>query len=201
MEKTIEIDGAEVGYALRFSKRARGVRLSVASGGVFTVTAPPWMRQSRIEEFVLKKSRWVLQKIAYFRQFPKKVLSKSSKRHFAEHKAKALALVQARLKHFSQFYPHTKQLFGVGVYQFRWTGLTIRNQKSRWGSCSRKGNLSFNYKLAFLPPHLADYIIVHELCHLRELNHSARFWELVARTLPNHRTLRRELRKAGMGLP
>jgi|SRR3989338_3460161 len=188
MEKTIELNEKIVKYTLRLNKRARGVRLSVASGGVFTVTAQPTIVERRIEEFIHKKADWVLHKIAYFKQFPKKVFIKNKKIHFAEHKAKAISLVQERLAHFNR------------CYEFNWNRVVIRNQKSRWGSCSRKGNLNFNYKLALLPPHLADYIIVHELCHLGELNHSAKFWALIARTLPNHRALRKELRKVGLAL-
>ncbi len=76
--------------------------------------------------------------------------------------------------------------------------VAIRAQKSCWGSCSRAGNLNFNYKLQFLPPRLQDYVIVHELAHLREHNHSARFWAAVAGVLPNWRSLRRELRETKM---
>ncbi|MDO8620185.1 MAG: M48 family metallopeptidase [bacterium] len=191
MEKTIELQEKRVEYTLRVSKRARGIRLSVASGGVFTVSAPPFIRTSVIEEFIRKKSEWVLDKIKYFSRFPKprKMMSTSSRgKHFAEHKPKALALTRERLAHFNE------------RYGFKWNSVTIRNQKSRWGSCSRRGNLNFNYKIALLPPDLADYIIVHELCHLGELNHSRAFWSLVARTLPSHRSLRASLRKVGMSL-
>lgn len=80
-------------------------------------------------------------------------------------------------------------------YGFRFNRIAIRNTRSRWGSCSKKGNLNFNYKIVLLPERLADYIIVHELCHLQELNHSPRFWALVARTFPDYRSLRTELRK------
>lgn len=72
--------------------------------------------------------------------------------------------------------------------------VAIRNSRSRWGSCSLRGNLNFSYKVLFLPPALADYIIVHELCHLREFSHSPVFWAHVAETLPNHKALRRHLR-------
>lgn len=197
MEKAIELHDplshlplrkwGEVRYTLRVSKRARGVRLSVACGGVFTVTAPPEMAQRRIEEFIVRKSQWVLDKIKYFSKFPRAVFIKNRKKHFAEHKEKALTLVRERLEHFNQ------------LYGFNWNKLAIRNQTSRWGSCSRERNLNFNYKLALLPLRLADYIIVHELCHLKELNHSPKFWALVAETLPEHRDLRKELRKVGGG--
>lgn len=81
------------------------------------------------------------------------------------------------------------------IYQYKYNKISIRDQRTRWGSCSSKGNINFNYKIALLPPHLADYIIVHELCHIGEMNHSERFWDLVARTIPNHIELRLELRK------
>ncbi len=79
-------------------------------------------------------------------------------------------------------------------YGFTYRRITIRNQRTRWGSASRSGNLNFNYRMTFLPPHLSDYVIVHELCHLGEFNHSKKFWDLVARTIPDHRALRKELR-------
>ncbi len=106
----------------------------------------------------------------------------------------ALALVISRLLHFQSLY---REKFG---YTFLYSRISIRNQSSRWGSCSRKGNLSFNYRLALLPPRLADYIIVHELCHLGEFNHSKKFWDLVALTIPDWQKLRVELKEHGKRL-
>jgi len=102
---------------------------------------------------------------------------------YLEHRERARALVTARLIHFNQ------------TYGFTYGQIAIRDQRSRWGSCSSKGNLNFNYRIALLPPHLADYIIVHELCHRGEFNHSQRFWDLVARTFPDYLALRAELKK------
>lgn len=82
-------------------------------------------------------------------------------------------------------------------YGFIYKKVAIRNQRSRWGSCSKAGNLNFNYVIHALPPGLMDYVIVHELCHLSVFNHSRAFWDLVAKALPNYQTLRRELRKYG----
>ncbi len=80
-------------------------------------------------------------------------------------------------------------------YGFPIRKVAIRDTKSRWGSCSKQGNLNFNYKILFLPPHIADYIIVHELCHLKEFNHSVNFWNLVAEVVPDHKAIRAELKK------
>ena len=85
------------------------------------------------------------------------------------------------------------------MYGVKCGRVAMRNQKTRWGSCSKEGNLNFNYKIAFLPPELADYLIVHELCHLKEMNHLPRFWALVEQTIPNHKALRKEMRRYHLG--
>ncbi|PID51680.1 MAG: metal-dependent hydrolase, partial [Candidatus Moraniibacteriota bacterium] len=74
----------------------------------------------------------------------------------------------------------------------------IRNQKTRWGSCGSNGNLHFNCQLLCVRDALIDYVVVHELCHLKEMNHSPRFWDLVAQTMPDYKTLRKELRRVTM---
>ncbi len=111
----------------------------------------------------------------------KRVIKRKPSKKYLEHKEAARSLVLSRLEHFNQ---HYKLTFGR---------VSIRNQKSRWGSCSSKGNLNFNYKLALLPSHLSDYVIVHELCHRKQFNHSQKFWDLVGETLPNYIELKTEL--------
>jgi predicted metal-dependent hydrolase len=80
-------------------------------------------------------------------------------------------------------------------YGFKFNKISIRGQKTRWGSCSRKGNLSFNFKLMQYSPDLIDYVLVHELCHLKEMNHSIRFWGLVQNIIPDYRERRNTLKK------
>ncbi len=80
------------------------------------------------------------------------------------------------------------------VYNFSFNRVCIKNHKSRWGSCSKKGNLNFNYKIIHLPIELAEYIVAHELCHLKELNHSPRFWAEVARAIPDYKARRKKLK-------
>ena len=72
--------------------------------------------------------------------------------------------------------------------------ITIRNQKTRWGSCSSKGNVNFNYQLYYMPQELMDYVIVHELSHRRHMNHSAEFWAEVEKYCPEYRTYRKQLK-------
>ena len=112
------------------------------------------------------------------------MLRRRNYKHYLNHKESARAAVHARLAHYNAHYGHPlRRIF-------------IKNSKSRWGSCSSRGNLNFNYKLIFLPPEVLDYVVVHELCHLREFNHGPAFWELVGQVLPNHKELRRALRQA-----
>lgn len=103
-------------------------------------------------------------------------------KHYVTHKEHARTLVLDRLQHFNQH------------YRLTWNRVAIRNQRRCWGSCSSKKNLNFNYKILFLPPHLCDYIIVHELCHLTHLHHGKVFWELVAEQIPNYKQSIAELR-------
>ncbi|MEX0913192.1 MAG: M48 family metallopeptidase [Candidatus Paceibacterota bacterium] len=104
-------------------------------------------------------------------------------KHYLDHKEAARGLIHARLEHFNNHY---------GLSYKR---VAIRNQRRSWGSCTSLGNLNFSYKILFLPPDLADYIIVHELCHLKELNHKERFWNLVAEIIPDYSAKRQTLKK------
>lgn len=78
-----------------------------------------------------------------------------------------------------------------------YTSVTIRDQKTRWGSCSSRGTLSFNYRLIFAPPQILDYVVVHELCHLTHMNHSREFWRMVESVMPDYKIHRQWLREHG----
>ena len=111
------------------------------------------------------------------------VRKRGSRAEYLKHKEVARLLTENRISHYNK------------LYNFKINRIAIKNTKSRWGSCSKKGNLNFNYKIALLPIELADYVIVHELCHLGELNHSSRFWKLIEMVLPNYKELRKRFQK------
>ncbi len=182
MKSLILLQNQPIEYTLKHSRRARNVRLAVYCDGNFVVTAPPNVSSNIIEQFIIAKSQWIIDKLAYFKGAAGKTFFRASKREYKLYKEQARTLALARLNDFNLHY-------GLAVNR-----VAIRNQKSRWGSCSKKGNLNFNYKIALLPRKLADYIIVHELCHLKEFNHSPKFWQLVCETLPDYKACRRELR-------
>ena len=129
---------------------------------------------------VLRRSRIVVRKPT-LKWVTKKSLAQ--KEDYLTYKLSALVLTTERIHHFNT------------QYNFRFKNISIRNQTTRWGSCSSKGNLSFNYLIIRLPKHLADYIVVHELCHLGEFNHSAKFWDLVSRADPEYKKHVAELKK------
>ncbi len=173
-----------VPYTIKRSKRARHMRLSAYADGRVVVTAPLHLALSHIEQFIASKSEWLASKIAYFKQFKGNITPRSNSRaDFLKHANRAYALATERINHFNK------------TYNFHCNGIRIKNTKTRWGSCSPSGDLNFSYKIALLHPRLADYIIVHELCHLGEFNHSKKFWELVAQTVPEYQGMRDELKK------
>ena len=94
--------------------------------------------------------------------------------HYLQHKEAARGYVVDRLTHYNEH------------YQYEWNRVAIRNQRRCWGSCTSLKNLNFSYRILFLPAEIADYIIVHELCHLEALHHGQSFWDLVAETIPDY---------------
>lgn len=170
-------------YVLKKSRRARGLRISVYCDGSISVTAPAHADMNAVERFVAEKSSWIREKLREFMPFRPVVRRKSSRAEYLRHKEAARSLVEKRLTELNR------------PYGFSYGKVSIRNQKSRWGSCSIRGNLNFNYRLALIPARLSDYVMVHELCHLGQFDHSQAFWDLVARAIPDYRARRAELRR------
>ncbi len=123
-----------------------------------------------------------MKKIDFFQQTKGFGISKLSREDYLQNKERFFLVASERVEYFNK------------TYGFEYNKISIKDQKTRWGSCSRRRNLNFNYKIMFLPDELRDYVIVHELCHLGEFNHSKNFWNLVAQTLPNFKEIKKQFK-------
>jgi predicted metal-dependent hydrolase len=174
----------EINCKIKKSRRAKNICLRVCADATAVLTIPWWVSREAGLRFLRSKQNWLADKIKNKQEELKKH-SPRTRIDYLKNKSAAERLVWGRLEHFNAF------------YNFSYNRVCIRDQKSRWGSCSAKKNLNFSYRVVFLPSELADYLIVHELCHLGEMNHSARFWKLVEKTIPNYKKIRRELLRKG----
>lgn len=170
-------------FLIKKSDRAKRLRLAVYADAQIVVTVPKGVSKMLVEKFIAQKSEWIEEKVAYFSQFKNKQITKTSEADFVKYKNEACKLVTERVEHFNKF------------YGFSYKQISIKNQKTRWGSCSTRGNLNFNYKIIFLPEAVRDYVVVHELCHLKELNHSRKFWNLISKTIPELSEIKNSLRE------
>ncbi len=178
--RIIQLNGHAISYELKSSRLAKNLRLEIGRHGL-RATKPWRLPDAAIDNFIMSKSAWVIRSLA--KTFATKINLDISPEELPILKRRAAKLLLARLEYFNIFYQHKYQR------------LSVRDQKTRWGSCTNSGTLSFNCRLALLPEKLLDYVVVHELCHTKEMNHSARFWLLVAKTIPDYLERRRELRQ------
>ena len=149
--------------------RRKTIAIQIDREGQVIVRTPYGITKRQVEEFLDEKKDWLLQTI-----------SEEVRREGIE---RAKRIFPERTAYFAK---------RMGVDYGR---ITIREQKTRWGSCSSKGNLNFNWKLVLLDPELLDYVVVHELAHRREMNHSVAFWKVVEAELPDYRERRRRLKE------
>ena len=173
-------------YTIIRSNR-RSISITIDSDANLIVRAPRRMSDKAIAAFVASKEEWIEKHI-------KNVKERASKRdevpEFTEEERKTLTkkarkIITEKVAYYASI---------VGVSYGR---IAIRKQRTVWGSCSSKGNLNFNYLLALMPGEVIDYVVVHELCHRKEMNHSKRFWAEVERVIPNHKALRKWLKEEG----
>ena len=163
----------------------RTVAITIDTDANLVVRAPLRMPDRDIAEFVASKQGWIKKHLERMQQRVQKrdeapALTPAEREALIQ---KALRIIPERVAHFAPI---------VGVTYGK---ITIRNQKTVWGSSSIKGNLNFNYLLAALPAEVADYVVVHELCHRKEMNHSARFWAEVEKVIPDYKEIRKWLKE------
>ena len=189
--------------------------LSILKDGQIVIKAPLKMSDSLIEKFVFEKQSWIRQKLAFiehnrqkysdilnYKNFllfgneyslklssTKKIETSNSEMTIFIPKTTAEEKILSKLK---TWYKKTAKNileerlnYICGLVKLKPNNFKISDSKGRWGACNSKGTVSFNYRVIMLPPSVIDYVIIHELCHLIEMNHSKKFWNLVYSFLPN----------------
>jgi predicted metal-dependent hydrolase len=182
--RLVPVAGKLVEVHVRESARARRLRIVVAPGRPPEVVVPLRTSEQTIRALLDQHEGWLARQLARARE-PQLKLEPMTER---DGRNRARALVH--------------KLVGDEAARLQVTvaRIAIRDQRTRWGSCSSRGTLSFNWRLVLAPLEVAGYVVVHELCHLREPNHSPRFWQLVAAARPGYRDHRGWLAEHGWEL-
>ena len=228
-QRSILLAGQPVAYQLKRSAR-RTIGLQIDQRGL-RVGAPSQARISEIEALLQQHSAWVLDKLAAWRERPAPPTFevKDGSVIFAFGEPLTVA-VSALGRSAWQFGPHTlylqpgpdgdatpalvaalrsraRQVFAerLAYYAPRLgvalPPLRLSSARTRWGSCSSRGSIALNWRLVFMPLAVVDYVVCHELAHLKEMNHSARFWSVVEQLCPDWQQRRRELRQLARQIP
>lgn len=219
-----------VGPVVRYVRRrgARRYILRVLDDGTVRVTVPWWGRKAEAAQFLASQQAWVTRQLEQRRTAPDRrwrhgaqVLVDGAPQRLAVEETLDLAAVsvgadlvgryalvdgdaRAVVEAWLRARARATLPDALGALAARYgiavTRVSIRNQQSRWGSCSRRGTICLNWRLVQLPPAVREYVLVHELMHRRQMNHSAKFWALVAAACPEYLAARRWLRTDGMSL-
>ncbi len=168
-------------YAIRHSGRSRGVRISVHGDGSVIVSAPKWINGERIARIVASKQDWIEKAVQRSLRMSAGLKLENETINKNEFALEVSRIVESKAKLLGA---HPKKL-------------GFRKMRSRWGSCSKEGNISINLLLGHLPIQLVEYVVVHELAHLAHHNHSREFWSLVAQYVPDYKSRKKLLNRYG----
>lgn len=175
----------DVKYELKRSKR-KTISVEISSDARVIVRAPLRMKTKDIEAFLISRHEWISTHLEKARERVKNAPPKLTESQIKELKKAAKALLPTRVSYYAS-------LMGV-----EYNAIAFRTQKTRFGSCSSKRNLNFNIAILLMPSEIIDYVIVHELAHLKEMNHSPRFWAEVEKLIPDYKSRRKWLKENGL---
>jgi len=174
-------------YPVRIIRSARKtISLQISPEGEVIVRCPKRISKTVVQEIIKSREKWIFSHLQKLQERP--IFPPLTDAELAQLRREAMEDLQIRTTDFAS---------RMGV---RYERITIRCQRTRWGSCSGKGNINYNCLLMLAPPFVRDYVVVHELCHRRELNHSAAFWHLVEASLPDYRKGKAWLKENGTAL-
>ena len=176
----------EYNVEVRRSKR-KSAAIKITADMQIVVFVPVYVSDNEIERMVISKSKWIDEHMLKVQSTidERSKLEKITFEQIKELADQAVEYIPKRVKYYAE------------KENFVYNKITIKNLVSRWGSCSTKGNLNFNCLLMLTPDYVIDYIVVHELCHLREMNHSEKFWAEVEKVLPDYKARRAWLKENG----
>ena len=165
----------EYNVEVRRSKR-KSAAIKITADMQIVVFVPLYVSDNEIERMVISKSKWIDEHMLKVQSTidERSKLEKITFEQIKELADQAVEYIPKRVKYYAE------------KENFIYNKITIKNLVSRWGSCSTKGNLNFNCLLMLTPDYVIDYIVVHELCHLREMNHSEKFWAEVEKIMPDY---------------
>lgn len=183
LPEILEIEDVQLPIILERSKR-KTLSIQVTRQMQLQIKSPLQTSEKEIFRFLQQKRFWIYKQAKREQENQKNRVARSE-----EEIEKLRELARRILTDKSYEYA---QVLGVSFQKIR-----IANQRTRWGSCSSKGTISYNWKLVLMPEEIMDYVVVHELCHLKEMNHSVHFWNLVASVLPDYTVRRAWLKQHG----
>lgn len=172
MEKTT--NPIKIDQIIRSKRRSIGLRIN--QDAQLIIRAPKWVSLSQIERIVAQKSRWITQKQEIFlsrQHVPKMSITLKQKKLY---KIQALEYFKQRVNHFAN------------LYNLQVQSIRINDAKTRWGSCSATNNINLCWRLILAPYRVIDYVIIHELMHIKQKNHSQKFWQEVQNIIPDYQS-------------
>lgn len=185
----IKMKIGEYNVEVRRSKR-KSATIKITADMQIVVFVPLYVSDNEIERLVISKSKWIDEHMLKVQSTidERSKLEKITFEQVKELADQAVEYIPKRVKYYAE------------KENFVYNKITIKNLVSRWGSCSTKGNLNFNCLLMLTPDYVIDYIVVHELCHLREMNHSEKFWAEVEKIMPDYQRAELWLKQNGGNL-
>lgn len=170
----------------------KSIVLSVNAKSEISIKSPKFILNSELKKFIDDRSDWIIKRLILNQNSIEKSNYPINNKNID--KLRPMYRKLARLEITKLVDKYTNEL---GI---EYNNIYIREQKTRWGSCSSKRNLNFNWKVMLTTPELIEYLVIHEVCHLVHLNHSKDFWNLVVKLCPDYKLRRKKLQEAGFYL-